>query len=62
MIQILDLYLDFEGATNIHVIQVLIWGFGGSWRLLIGSFHPNLDIDMVNGFLYSLILKFGTLY
>ena len=28
MIQILALYLDFDGAKNIHVLQVLIWGFG----------------------------------
>ena len=30
--QILALYLDFEGAKNIHVIYVLIWGFGACWR------------------------------
>ena len=29
MIQILALYLDFEGAKNIHVLNVLFWGFGG---------------------------------
>ena len=28
--QILVLYLDFEGATTIHVLLVLIWGFGGT--------------------------------
>ena len=28
-IQILALYLDFEDAKNIHVLQVLFWGFGG---------------------------------
>ena len=31
MIQILALYLDFEGAKNIYV---LILGFGGCWRFL----------------------------
>ena len=33
MIQILALYLDFEGAKNINVLQVLIWGF--SWHLYL---------------------------
>merc|ERR1711954_422343 len=36
MIQILPLYLDFEGAKNIYVLSVLIWGFGGCWRFLTG--------------------------
>ena len=27
-IRILTLYLDFEGAKNIHVLQVMIWSFG----------------------------------
>ena len=34
MFLILALYLDFEGAKNIHVLEVLIWGSkdaGGSW-------------------------------
>merc|ERR1712082_419126 len=39
MIQILALYLDFEGAKNIHVLYVLIWGFGGRWRFLMGVWH-----------------------
>ena len=29
MFQILALYLDFEGAKNINVLQVIIYGFGG---------------------------------
>ena len=28
------LYLDFEGAKNINVLEVLILGFGGCWRFL----------------------------
>ena len=47
MIQILALYLDFEGAKNIHVLQVLIWGFGGCWRFLTGVYHLEIDLDMV---------------
>ena len=30
MIQILALYLDFESAKNIYVLEVLIWDFDGS--------------------------------
>ena len=34
MIGILAVYLYFEGANNIHVLYVLIWGFGGCWIFL----------------------------
>ena len=50
MIQILALYLDFEGAKNIHVLKVLIWGFGGRWRFLTGVWNLDIDLDMVPGF------------
>ena len=53
MIQIFALYLDFEGAKNIHVLQVLIWGFGGHWRFLTGVWHPDIDLDMVTGLWYT---------
>ena len=49
MIRILALYLDFEGAKNIHVLYVLIWEFGGCWRFLTGVWHLDLDLDMVTG-------------
>ena len=45
MIQILALYLDFEGAMIIHILQVLIWGFGGCWSFLSGVWHLYLDLD-----------------
>ena len=48
--QILPPYLDFEGAKNIHVLKVLIWGFEGHWRFLTGVWHLYLDLDMVTGF------------
>ena len=35
MFKIFGSYLDFEGAKNIHVLQVLTWGFRGHWRFLI---------------------------
>ena len=47
MFQIMALYLDFEGAKNIHVLNVLIWGFGGGWRFLTGIWHLDLGLDMV---------------
>ena len=49
MIQIYELYLNFEGAKNNHVIQVLIWVFGGCWRFLTGGWDHDLDFDMVTG-------------
>ena len=49
MISILGLYLDFEGAKNINVPLVLIWGFGGRWRFLTGVWHLDLDLEMVTG-------------
>ena len=49
MIHILALYLDFEGAKNIHVLKVLIWGFDGYLRFLTGVCHLDLDFDMVTG-------------
>ena len=39
MLPILALYLDFEGAKTIHVLSVLIWGFGECWRFLTGVWH-----------------------
>ena len=46
-IPILALYLDFEGANNNHVLEVLIWGFGGHWRFLTGVWLPDHDLHMV---------------
>ena len=39
-------YLGFEGAKILHVIQVLILGFGGCWRFLTRVWHLDLDLDM----------------
>ena len=49
MIQILALYLDFEGAKNIHVIYVLILGFGGLLRFLTRIWYLDLNLDMATG-------------
>ena len=49
IIRILALYLDFEGAKNIYVLQVIILGFGGHWRFLTGVLHLDIDCDMVTG-------------
>ena len=43
------LSLDFEAAKNIHVLSVLIWGFGGCWRILTGVLRLDLYFDMVTG-------------
>ena len=42
LIWILALYLDFEGTRNIHVLEVLIWGFGGHWLFLSGIWDLKL--------------------
>ena len=47
LIQILDYYLDFEGAKNIHVLSVLTWDFGGHWRFLTRAWYLYLDLHMV---------------
>ena len=61
MIPILALYLDFECAKNINVLQVLIWGFGGGWRFLTRVWHLDLDLDMVTGLYYTNNSNFGSL-
>ena len=60
-IQILALYLHFEDAKNIHVLYVLIWGFGGRWRFLTGDWHPNFDLEMVNVVWNTHFLNFGSI-
>ena len=61
MHQILALNLDFEGAKNIHVLGVLIWGLGGYWMFLTLIWHLDLDLDMVTGLWYNHIQNFGSL-
>ena len=48
-VHIFALYLDFEGAKNIYVLKVYIWGFGEHWKFLTGVWHLDLDLDMVTG-------------
>ena len=61
MIRILAPYLHFEGAKNILVFLVLIWGFGGHWRFLTGVWHPDIDFNMVTGLWYTHMPNFGSL-
>ena len=42
-------------------IHVLTWGFGGCWRFLIGVWHLDLDLDMVNGLWYTHDSNFDSL-
>ena len=62
MIQILALFLDFEGAKSIHVHQVLILGFGGGWRFLTWVQNLDLEFDMVTGLSYNHIPNFDSLF
>ena len=59
--RILAFYLAFEGAKNIYVLWLMIWGFGGGWRFLTGVWHLDLDLDMVTGLWYTHIPNFGPL-
>ena len=59
MIQIWALYLDFDGVKNIHVLYVLMLGFGGCWRFLTGVWHLHHDLDMMT--LYTDVPNFGSL-
>ena len=61
MIHILALYLDFKGENDIHVIKILIWGYGGHWRYKTLVWHLDLDLDMVTGLWYTPDLNFGSL-
>ena len=57
---VLALCLDFEGAKNIYVLNVLIWGFGGGCRFLTGVWHLDLDLVMVSGLWYSCLSSIET--
>ena len=54
-------YLDFECAKNIHVLYVLLWGFGGRWKFLVGVWHLDLDLNMVTGLWHTQDPKIGSL-
>ena len=56
----MGLHLDFEGAKNIHVLYVLIWGFVGQWRFLTGVWHLDLDLDKFSGLRYTNVLNFDS--
>ena len=53
--QILALYLNFEGAENIHVQQVPILGLGGFWMLLTVVWHLDHELGMLRGLLHTLV-------
>ena len=61
MFLMLTLYFHFLGAKNVHVLQVLILGSEGCWRFLTGVCHLNLELDIVTGFGYTNVPKFGAL-
>ena len=61
IILILASYINFESAKIIHALKVLIWGFGGSWRLLTLVWHLDHDFDMVIGLFYIHDPNYGLL-
>ena len=44
---------NYEGSKNIHVLKVLIWSFGGSWRYLTEVLPFDLDLYIVSGLWYT---------
>ena len=62
MFRILALCLDFEGAKNIQVLQVLIWGIWRHCRFLTGVWHLYLDLDLVPGLWYTDDPNFGSIF
>ena len=61
MFQILALYLDVESANKIHVLEVLILGFGVHWWFETVAWHLDLDLDIVTGPWNTQALNFGPL-
>ena len=53
MIQLWALYLDFEGGKDIHILEVLIWGFRGCWRFLTRVWHLDFNLKIVTGLYYK---------
>ena len=61
MLQIVGLFLDFEGAKNIHDLKVLNWGFWVHGSFLTRVWKLELDLDMVIGLWYTHVRIFGSL-
>ena len=57
MFQILALYLEFEGAKNIHVLWVTIWTFEAPDL----SLETWLQLDMATDLWFNHVPKFGSL-
>ena len=61
MFQILALYINIEGAKNIHVIWVLTCGLWGHGGFLTRVWQDDLDQDMGTGLWCTLDPNFGCL-
>ena len=51
--------IDFELEKNIHILQVLIWGFNVGWMFPTKVLHLDLDFDLVTGLWFTHIPNFG---
>ena len=46
-------YIEYKGAKNPHVLEIMDWGFGGLWRFLTGVLVPDHDgnaLPHISGF------------
>ena len=62
LFQILCLYFHSKGAKSIHVLNILIWDFGGCWRFLIGVWYLDHDLGMATGLWYTFVPNFVSLF
>ena len=53
MLQIVDVYLDFEDVQNIHVLWVLTLGLQGCWRFQTGVMDLYFNLYLLTGLWYT---------
>ena len=54
-------YIEFKGAKNPHVLDVLGWSWGGLWRFLTGILDPDHDGDRTTKSQTTYVSKFSLL-
>ena len=59
--QIIALYLDFEGARNIHVLSSPPWGLCRMLEVPDWVWHLDIALDMITGLCYTHSLPIGSL-
>ena len=55
-------YIEYKGAKNPHVLEVLDWGFGGLWRFLTEVSGHDHDGDVSSKSQITYVPKFSFLH